>query len=123
MTDNIIVFPKAKVNNKPVTLEDIYKNVSALKETQVDDSMEYLQSQLFTMIAQLGFDLSLDDDQAHVMLVTESIKSFLLNSCGMPYYLQDVANELYPDASEEETEIVIENGIDIPCEKENNDII
>lgn len=86
----IILFPQRSDRIiPPKTLEEVYENTSYVKETHVDDSIDYLFEGLLEQIGLLGFPIREDIEKDHIFLY-ETIKSLLYNYYGLEHPIQEL---------------------------------
>lgn len=95
MADNIIEFPRLKVDAPVQTAEDLQEKIREYKEEFANEIAEFIWRQAIGELVRSGCDFT-QDMQTYfpsMMLVLESIRSLHLQSQGMPHTLQDFAKE------------------------------
>ena len=95
MADNIIEFPKLKVDAPVQTAEDLQEKIREYKEEFANEIAEFIWRQAIGELVRSGCDFTQDMEEyfPSMMLVLESIRSLHLQSQGMPHTLQDFAKE------------------------------
>lgn len=114
MTDNIVMFPKAKRGIPPQSLEELKSNVENIRKEHVEFAIDEGVSALFGALYEEGFDLSSDELVKPTGLVIECVRSAMYAAIGLPHPLQSIAEAMYdaieqgntPD--EQETPLIVE---------------
>jgi hypothetical protein len=110
--DNVIKFPKEKFydSSNIQSREDFIKQITEYKTSFINDVSESLSGYVFEELARSGvdFDGKYNDLFTSMILVTESIKSLHLKSCGLHHPLQDFADDTFSE-EDEETNISVDS--------------
>jgi hypothetical protein len=105
MADNVIIFPKEKFNDPSniQSQEDLLKQITDYKTSFANDISEMLSTYIFGELARSGvnFESRIDELFPAMMLVTESIQSLHLQASGLEHPLQEFAQDLFNENSEE----------------------
>lgn len=108
---NVIVFPKAKKNTPPNSIEEILENAETLRREQVEFLVDEVLSLIFYRTFLEGFDLLNDECAKSTALMVESLKAALYNTQGIPHPLHDMASHMFMTEEEmkkEDESILIE---------------
>lgn len=116
MSNNVIKFPKIKLNSPPQTLEDVSEKIAEYKRNFADELSEMLWNNVLGELARAGSDL---DENIEVLfpsmiLLLESIKSLQLHANGVHHPLQDFAQECFEETEtddELEIEVVLDSSL------------
>lgn len=98
-TENVITFPKEKLNSPPQTLDEISEKIEKYKIDFAEEFSEILADMVLGELYKVGVDFSNIDENEFVpsiKLLLGSIRSLHLKGNNIHYYLQDVAEDLYP---------------------------
>lgn len=101
--ENVVLFPKLKLNSPPQSLEEVLGAVRENRIAYVDDVADELSQYVITECQNSGFDLDSDDlalvSSVHLMI--ESIRGILFHLSNMEHPLHEVANQMYLEEVEE----------------------
>lgn len=102
MSDNIIKFPKMKLDSPPQSPEEVTEKLIEYKTSFADDISEFLWSHVLSEMVRSGckFDENSEEYYPSIILLHESIKSLHLQTNGIHHPLQDFAAE-FIDLDEE----------------------
>lgn len=87
MENNVVVFPKAKRNTPPQSLEEIQKNRDEVTKEHIEYLLEDLVGMIIGASYDAGFNLSKDDTIQSTILLSESIKAALYRARGLDHPL------------------------------------
>lgn len=93
--DNIIQFPKVKVDTPPQSPEELRDKLTEYKLSYSEEISEYLWRQTLGELVRSGCDFSKDMEKyfPSMVLVLESIRSLHLQYQGVDHPLQDFAKD------------------------------
>jgi hypothetical protein len=100
--NNVITFPKMKLNSPPQSPEELAEKLIEYKKSFADDISEFLWSHVLSEMVRSGcnFDVESQEYYPSIILLLESIRSLHLQSNGVHHPLQDFAQE-FIDLDEE----------------------
>lgn len=95
MTDNIIKFPKMKLDSPPQSPEELSQKLIEYKTSFAEDISEFLWSHVLSEMVRAGCNFGEDSKEYYpsIMLLHETIKSLHLQTSGIHHPLQDFAAE------------------------------
>lgn len=118
MADNVIRFPKIRLDAPPQTLEEVTEKIIEYKKNFTDELSEILWNNVLGELARAGADLDTNSEELFpsMVLLLETIRSLHLHSSGVYHPLQDFAVECFENDSEEEDsemdiEVVLAEGL------------
>ncbi len=93
--DNVIVFPKMKLDAPPQSAEEIAAKLIEYKTNYADEIAEILWNNLLGELSRSGYDFNenINEYFPSMVLVLESIRSLQLHVNGIHHPLQDFAKE------------------------------
>jgi len=93
--NNVIEFPKMKMETPPQSPEDLAEKISEYKRSFAEDIAEFLWSHVLGELARSGCDFESNAEELYpsIVLLLESIKSLHLHANGVHHPLQDLAAE------------------------------
>lgn len=105
-TNNIINFPKMKLDSPPQTPEDLAKKLEEYKTSFSDDVSEFLWNHVLSEMVRSGCNFEKDPDSYYpsIILLLESIRSLHLQAQGVHHPLQDFA-ENFIDLGDDEEDV------------------
>jgi len=106
MTDNVVIFPKAKRGTPPQTMEELLETVETTRKEHAEFLMDDILSFVFSRCFEEGFDLNQDHCLKSTALLVESFRSALYGAAGVEHPLHDVAESMF--ISEEDVDAVME---------------
>lgn len=110
MTDNIIKFPKMKLDTPPQSPEELAQKLIEYKTSFSEDISEFLWSHVLSEMVRSGCNFGEDSQEYYpsIILVHEAIKSLHLQANGVHHPLQDFAAEFIDmeEDSEEDEKVV-----------------
>lgn len=106
MTNNVIRFPKIKLDAPAQSPEELAIKIEEYKRSFADDISEFLWQHVIVELSRAGCNFSKDTEELYpsIVLVLESIRSLHLHANGVEHPLQDIARELLEEEDEEETQ-------------------
>ena len=114
MTDNIIRFPKMKLDAPPQSPEELTQKLIEYKTSFAEDISEFLWQHVLSEMVRAGCNFGEDPRVYYpsIILLHEAIKSLHLQTSGIHHPLQDFASEFIDledgDDSEDESEKVVD---------------
>jgi hypothetical protein len=111
MTDNIIRFPKMKLDAPPQSPEELTQKLIEYKTSFAEDISEFLWQHVLSEMVRAGCNFG-EDSQVYypsIILLHEAIKSLHLQTSGIHHPLQDFAAEfidLEEDSEEDDEKVV-----------------
>lgn len=102
-SDNIIKFPKMKLDSPPQSAEELAEKLTEYKKSFAEDISEFLWNHVLTELVRSGcrFDVEAEEFYPSIILLHEAIKSLHLQANGVYHPLQDFADE-FIDLEDEE---------------------
>jgi hypothetical protein len=107
MTDNVVVFPKAKKDTPPQSIEEVYSKAEATRKEHVEYVIDETLSFVFNRCYDEGFNLHQDHCVKSTAMVVEALRSALYNAVQIAHPLQNAAESMFH--SEEEAMAQTEN--------------
>jgi len=110
MSNNIIKFPRMKLDSPPQSAEELAEKISEYKRSFAEDISEFLWQHVLGELARSGCDFQTDTDELYpsIILVLEAIKSLHLHSNGIEHPLQKIAPLMLNEDEDHEIEIIID---------------
>lgn len=110
MNDNIIKFPKMKLETPPQSAEELAEKISEYKRSFAEDVAEFLWQHVLGELARSGCDFQSDPEELYpsIVLVLESIKSLHLHASGIEHPLQKIAPLLISEDGKEDIQIIVD---------------
>lgn len=95
MTNNVIKFPKMKLDAPPQSPEELAEKLAEYKKSFADDISEFLWNHVLSEMVRSGcrFDSQAEELYPSIILLLESIRSLYLQTQGIEHPLQDFARE------------------------------
>lgn len=129
MSNNVIKFPKIKLDFSPQTLEDVSEKIAEYKRNFADELSEMLWNNVLGELARAGSNLDENTEELFpsMILLLESIKSLQLHANGVHHPLQDFALECFEDDGSDddddelEIEVILDPSLDEDATIENLD--
>jgi hypothetical protein len=112
MTDNIVMFPKAKRDSPLQTREEIEAKVSEARKEHIEYIIDETLSFVFSRCYEEGFNLNNDNCFKTTGMLVESMRAALFRSVNMSHPLHNVAEELFvsdEDALEQTENIMVKS--------------
>jgi len=114
--DNVITFPKLKLNSPPQSARELAEQIEEFKIGHSDQIAEVIWQYVLAEIVRSG--ATFDKDTMHyfpsMVLVLESIRSLLLLTNGIDHELQKFANESIDiEQFGEEMDLLVDNEEDL----------
>ena len=102
--NNIITFPKMKLDSPPQSPEELAQKLAEYKTSFADDISEFLWNHVLTEMVRSGcrFDAEAEEYYPSIILLLEAIRSLYLHAQGIEHPLQEFATE-FIDLDGEET--------------------
>jgi len=115
MSNNVITFPKMKLDAPPQSPEELAEKLSEYKKSFADDISEFLWNHVLSEMVRSGcrFDAEAEEYYPSIILMLESIRSLYLHSQGIEHPLQEFAQDFIDLDSEQDDE-------DVDSEQEEN---
>lgn len=114
MTDNVVMFPKAKRDSPLHTREEVEAKVIAARKDHVEFVIDETLSFVFSRCYEEGFNLNNDDCFKSTGMLVETMRAALYNTVGLYHPLHKVADELFASDEEalEQTENIMAKSLD-----------
>jgi len=111
MANNIIKFPKMKLDSPPQSPEELTQKLIDYKTSFAEDISEFLWSHVLSEMVRAGCGFGEDSKEYYpsIMLLHEAIKSLHLQTSGIHHPLQDFAAEFIDLEDEEDDKDDLEN--------------
>jgi hypothetical protein len=109
MTNNVIKFPKMKLDAPPQNPEELANKISEYKKAFAEDIAEFLWGHVIGELARSGCDFQSNPEELYpsIVLVLEAIKSLHLHANGIEHPLQELAASIIEE-NDDGIEIVID---------------
>lgn len=95
MTDNVIVFPKAKRDTPPQTVEEVHEKRALAQKEHIEVLVDDIMSNVFYQLSEEGFDITDESCIKETCLVVESLRAALYKSVDFNHPLHDLANNMF----------------------------
>lgn len=104
MANNIIKFPKMKLDSPPQSPEELTQKLIDYKTSFSEDISEFLWSHVLSEMVRSGCNFGEDSQEFYpsIILLHEAIKSLHLQANGVHHPLQDFASEFIDLEDEDE---------------------
>lgn len=118
MTNNVIIFPKAKGESPPQTLEEIHESITALRKSRADYMMVMALPSVLQIILEGGVDIDNEKCSKDLALFCESFKSLIYKSLDLEHQLHNFTESTFSVFEQEDggleykydLDIVVKNG-------------
>ena len=97
---NVIIFPKAKRDTPPLTMEQLLENVEGTRKEHVEFLIDDLMSFVFQRSYEEGFDMGSDESIKQTALLVESFRAALYKVAGIAHPLHTVADTMFVEDDE-----------------------
>jgi hypothetical protein len=96
MTDNVVVFPKQKLNTPPQSLDEMITNIESFRKDHIENSIAQILPVVFVRMAEEGFDLTLEDDYIKdSAMIIEAVRSAMYRIMGFDHKLHPVTDAAF----------------------------
>lgn len=95
MTNNVVLFPKAKRGTPPQTLEELIENVSEARKEHIEFVIDEALSFVFGRCYDEGFDLNQDHCLKTTALIVESLRAGLYMAVNLNHPLHAAAEGMF----------------------------
>jgi hypothetical protein len=114
MTDNVVMFPRAKRDSPLHTREEVQAKVVEARKEHAEFIIDETLSFVFSRCYEEGFNLNNDDCFKSTGMLVEAMRAALFNSVGLYHPLHKVADELFVSDEEalEQTENIMVKSLD-----------
>lgn len=104
MTNNVIRFPKIKLDAPAQTPEELAAKIEEYKKSFAADVSEFLWQNVLMELSRAGcqFDKNMEQLYPSILLVLESIRSLHLHANDIDHPLQKISAEMFVSDNEEE---------------------
>lgn len=101
---NVIIFPKAKRDAPPQTMEEVLENVEGARREHIEFLTDEVMSFVFQRCYDEGFDLGSEETMKQTALIVESFRAGLYKLVGMAHPLHAAADMMFVEDTDESTE-------------------
>lgn len=114
MTDNVVMFPRAKRDIPPQTRDEVEAKVIAARKDHIEYVIDETLSFVFGRCYEEGFDLNKENCFKSTGMLVEAMRAALYNSINMNHPLQKIAEELFVSDAEaiEQTENIMSKSLE-----------
>jgi hypothetical protein len=114
MTDNVVMFPRAKRDSPLHTREEVQAKVMEARLQHIEYVIDETLSFVFSRCYEEGFNLNNDDCLKSTGMLVEAMRAALCNSVGISHPLLKVAEELFETDEDaiEQTENIMSKSLD-----------
>lgn len=114
MTDNVVLFPKAKKDTPMHTMEEVEAKVIAARKEHIEYVIDETLSFVFGRCYEEGFNLNNDDCLKTTGMLVEAMRAALYKTVRLDHPLQRVAEELFVSDEDaiEQTENIMSKSLD-----------
>lgn len=102
MTDNVVVFPKAKRDTPPQSIEEIHEKRTAVKKEHAEVVLDDVMSNVFFHMSEEGFDLGHEDCIKTTAMLIETMRSAMYKAVDLNHPLHDIADTMFRYDTEDE---------------------
>jgi hypothetical protein len=115
MTDNVVMFPKAKKDSPVQTREEVEAKVVAARKDHVEYVIDETLSFVFSRCHEEGFNLNNDNCFKTTGMLVEAMRAALFRTVNIDHPLHDVAEELFVSDEDaiEQTENIMSKSLDV----------
>lgn len=103
MESNVVLFPKAKRDHPPQSMDEVIESVIASRKEHIEIFLENVLPFVFSTASDYCLDLSKEESAKPTALFVESLKAALYSSCDIHHPLQDFAEQSFSFIDEEFT--------------------
>jgi hypothetical protein len=120
MTDNVVMFPKAKRNIPLNTREEVEAKVMEARKEHIEYVIDETLSFVFSRCYEEGFNLNNDNCFKTTGMLVETMRAALFRSVNMSHPLHTVAEELFVNDEDalEQTENIMAKSLDSENEED-----
>lgn len=114
MTDNVVMFPKAKRDSPLNTREEVEAKVTEGRREHIEYIIDETLSFVFSRCYEEGFNLNDDDCFKTTGMLVEAMRAALLKSVGISHPLHSLAEELFVSDEDaiEQTQNIMSKSLD-----------
>ena len=113
MTDNVIIFPKAKGESPPQTLEEIHESITALRRSRADYMMAISLPHVIQIILEGGLDIDNDKCGKDLALFCEAFKALVYKSLDLDHQLHEFTESTFSVFEQEDGNLEYKYDLDI----------
>lgn len=95
MTDNVVVFPKAKRETPPQSIEDIMDSVQKMREMRTEEILYTITPMIISQLLDNGVNIEDEDCSKSIALLFESIKALIYKSFKMNHPLHEFSSSVF----------------------------
>lgn len=95
MTDNVIQFPKAKMNTPPQSIEEMVADIDRLRRETADEMATSMIPQLIGIFMANGVDIDQHEYIKDVSMIVESSKSLLYKYFNIEHPFHDMIESVF----------------------------
>ena len=95
MTNNVVLFPKAKRGTPPQTLEELIENVSEARKEHIEFVIDESLAYVFGRCYEEGFDLNQDHCLKTTALIVEALRAGLYMTVHLDHPLHAPAESMF----------------------------
>lgn len=100
--NNIIPFPKGKMNEPPQSMEEIKEKIGKVREQYVlfreqyiKDVLHFAWPRVVDMLSDFGIDMASEDNMPLFAMYIEMTKALISKSVGIPHSFDDLAHKYF----------------------------
>lgn len=95
MTNNVIQFPKAKMNTPPQSLEEMVADMDRFRRDHADEIINSMIPNIINMFVTNGIDVDQYEYIKDVSMVVESTKALLYKYMGIEHPFHDMIESVF----------------------------
>lgn len=118
MTDNVILFPKAKRDSPPQSLEEITDRVTETRKEHIEAVIQSMIYDLMGMFNAYGIDVSDDKYTKDVAMVIESLKAMLSRYYSIDHPFHIMVDKIFEYSYNEDSGVDYTFTMTVPKEEE-----
>jgi hypothetical protein len=95
MIDNVVVFPRAKRDTPPQSIEEIHEKRALVKKEHIEMTLDDVMANVFYHLSEEGLNIADESCIKETSLVIESLRAALYKSVDFNHPLHDIANTMF----------------------------
>jgi len=117
MTNNVIIFPKAKGESPPQSLEELHESIATLRKARADYMMTMAFPHIIQIILEGGLDIDSEKCGKDLALFCESFKALVYKSLDLEHALHDFTESSFSLFEHEDGNLEYKYDLDIVVDK------
>lgn len=101
--DNVIVFPKAKRDTPPQSIEEIHEKRAVVKKEHIEMVLDDVMSNVFYHLSEEGFDMGDEGCVKSTAMLIETMRAAMYKSVDLFHPLHDITETMFTFESLDES--------------------